>query len=82
MLIGLAISAHNTKVMLGMLEEIFGSDAVAAPRRLTRQCYISLENLIGVTANFDVRTVAFKRLNPVRHPLSVIVRIIPIIAAA
>ena len=82
MLIGLAISAHNTKVMLGMLEEIFGSDSVAARRRLTRQGYISLENLIGVTANFDVWAVAFESLNSVRHPLSVMVWIIPIIAAA
>jgi hypothetical protein len=82
MLISLAISAHDPKVMLGMLEEIFGSDSVAVRRRLTRQCYISLENLIGVPANFDVWTVAFESLNSVRHPLSVIVRIIPIIAAA
>ena len=81
MLIGLAIGAHDAKVMLGMLEEIFGSDSVAARRRLTRQCYITLENLIGVPANFDVRAVAFKSLDPVRHPLSVMVRIIPIIAA-
>ena len=62
--------------MLGMLEEIFGSDPVAARRRLTRQCYIPLENLIGVTANFDVWAVAFKGVNSVRHPLSVIMWII------
>ena len=82
MLIGLAISAHDTKIMLGMLEEIFGSDSVAGRRRLTRQCYISLENLVGVPANFDVWTVALEGLNSVRHPLSVMVRIIPIIMAA
>jgi hypothetical protein len=82
MFIGLATSAHNTKVMLGMLEEIFGSDAVVARFRPTRQCYISLENLIGVTANFDVWAVAFESLNSVLHPLSVMVRIIPIIATA
>jgi hypothetical protein len=38
MLIRLAIGAHDTKVMLGMLEQIFGDDSVAARRRLTRQC--------------------------------------------
>ena len=82
MLIGLAISAHDTKIMLGMLEEIFGSDSVAGRHRLTRQCYISLENLIGVSTNFDVWTAAFETLNSLRHPLSVMVRIIPIITAA
>lgn len=82
MLISLAISAHDTKVMLCMLEKILGSDSIAARRRLTRQCYISLENLIGVPTNFDVRAVAFESLNPVRHTLSVMVRNIPIIAAA
>jgi hypothetical protein len=82
MLIRLAIGAHDTKVMLGMLEQIFGSDSVAARRRLTRQCYIPLENLIGVSANFDVWAVAFENLNSVRHPLSVMVRITSIIAAA
>jgi hypothetical protein len=82
MLMGLAISAHDTKVMLGMLEEIFGSDSVATRRRLARQCYISLEDLIGVPANFDVRAVAFESLNSVRHPLSIMVRIVAIIAAA
>jgi hypothetical protein len=82
MLISLAISAHDTKVMLSMLGEIFGSDSIAARRRLTRQCYISLENPIGVPANFDVRAVAFESLNPVRHPLPVMVGNVPIIAAA
>ncbi len=82
MLIGLAISAHDTEVMLGMLEEIFGGNSVAVRRRFTRQCDIPLENLIGVTANLDVWAVAFEKLTSVRHPLSVMVRIIPIIAAA
>jgi hypothetical protein len=81
-LIGLTMSAHYTKVMLGMLEETFGSDSVVDRSCLTRQCYISLENLIGVPANLDIRAVAFESLNPVGHPLSVIVRIISIIAAA
>ena len=82
MLIWLAIRVHYAKIILGMLVKILGRDLVAARRRLTRQCYISLENLIGVPANFDVWTAAFETLNSVRRPLSVMVRIILIITAA
>jgi hypothetical protein len=73
MTIGFAISAHNTKVMLGMLGGILGSDAVAAGQSLARQYYISLENLIGVAANLAIRAIAFLSLDSMGHPLSVIV---------
>jgi len=35
-LVGVAIRAHNSKVMLSMLIKIFGGDAIAACCRLTR----------------------------------------------
>ena len=82
MLVGVAIRIHNPKIVLSMLIQILRGNSVAARDRFTRQCHVSLENLIGVPANFDIRTIAFESLNSVRHPLSVMVRIVPIIATA
>ena len=82
----LALSVHHAKIVLRVLKEILGGDAVARRLRLTGQRQITLEYLVGVAANFDVRTVAVEGLRPMRWTrpsiLVVLIRIAAAIAAA
>ncbi len=82
MLIGLAAGIHHPKIVLGMLVKVFGRDSVSARSGLASQTYISFENLIRITANFNVRTVAVEGLITMRQPRPIMMRIIPIIAPA
>lgn len=81
----LALSVHHPEIVLGMLKEILGGDTIAGGLRLARQRQITLKNLIGIAANFDVGTVAVEGLRPVlrARPTTTTVRIVVIgIAAA
>ncbi len=56
------IGVHDAEVMLGMLIKILGSDTVARGCRLAGEGHVSLEDLIGVAANFYAGTIAVKGL--------------------
>ena len=66
--------------MLRVLVQVLGCDSVAARRRLARQRDVSFEHLVGVAADFYVRAIAVKSLDPVRHPWAVMMRIVAIAA--
>ena len=80
--VGLAIRIHNAEIVLCVLVQIFRCDPVSARRRLTCERYIALEDLVRVAADFYVRTVAVKRLNPMRHSRAVMVLVGPVVATA
>jgi hypothetical protein len=80
--IGLAIRIHNAEIVLRVLIKIFGRDPVSARRSLTCERDIALEDLVRVAADLYVRTVAVKRLNPMRHSRTVVVLVGPVVATA
>jgi hypothetical protein len=80
--IGLAVRIHNAEIVLRVLIKIFGCDPVSACRRLTSERDISFEDLVCVAADLYVRTIAVKRLNPMRHSRTVVVLVGPIVATA
>jgi hypothetical protein len=80
--IGLAIRIHNAEIVLRVLIKIFGCDPVSACRRLTCERDISFEDLVCVAADLYVRTIAVKRLNPMRHSRTVVVLVGPVVATA
>ena len=65
MALPLALGIHDAKIVLGVLIEIFRRDAIAARLGFAGQGNIALEDLIGVAANFYVRTVAVESLHAV-----------------
>jgi len=67
-LIPIALGVHDPEIVLGVLVEILGGDAVAAGRRFPRQRNIALEDLIGIAADLYVRSVAVEALDPAGHP--------------
>src|SRR5207302_1483328 len=72
-----AVRVHHAKIMLGMLIEVLGGDAIAAQGRLPRQRHVALEHLIGVAAYLDAPSAAVEGLDPMRTALAVrIVRIV------
>jgi len=80
--IGLAVRIHNAEIVLRVLIQIFRCDPVSARRRLTCERDIAFEDLVRVAPDFDVRTVAVKSLDPMRHSRTVVVLVIPVVAAA
>jgi hypothetical protein len=80
--VGLAIGIHNAEIVLRVLIKIFGRDPVSARRRLTCERNITFEDLVRVATDLYVRTVAVKSLNPMRHSRTVMVLVIPVVAAA
>ena len=80
--IGLAIRIHNAEIVLRVLIKIFGRDPVSARRSLTCERDIALEDLVRVAADLYARTVAVKRLNPMRHSRTVVVLVGPVVATA
>src|SRR6185437_5733041 len=63
----MAIGIHDAEIVLRMLIEILGRDAVAGGSGFTRERHIALENLVRIAANLDVRTVAVERLHAMRR---------------
>jgi hypothetical protein len=80
--IGLAVRIHNAKIVLRVLIQIFRCDPVSACRRLTCQRDIAFKDLVRVAPDLYVRTVAVKSLDPMRHSRTVVVLVIPVVAAA
>lgn len=80
--IGLAVRIHNAEVVLCVLIKIFSRDPVSTCRRLTCECDIAFEDLVCVAADFYVWTVAVKSLYPMRHSRTIMVLVIPVVAAA
>jgi hypothetical protein len=83
----LALRIHHPEIMLRVLKEIFGGDAVTRRLRLASERLIALEHLIGVAADFDARTVAVEGLRPLRRTrasvgIVVMIRVAAAIAAA
>ena len=76
-----AIGLHDPIVVLGMLVEVLGSDAIARGRGLARQRDIALENLIGVAPDFDAGAIAIEGLHPVRRTRTPIAAIVVVLAA-
>jgi hypothetical protein len=72
---------HNPKIMLGMLVKVLRSDSIATRRRLARQGYVTFEDLMRATSDFDVRTVTIEGLTSVRYLLPITVGIVTVIAA-
>jgi len=68
--------------LLGVLVEVFRGDAVAARLSLTRQRDVALEDLVGVAADFNVRTIAIERLNAVRQSRPIVMETAASTAAA
>jgi len=77
-----AIGIHHAEIVLRVLIEVFGRNPIAAGRCFACQGHIAFENLVSVTANFYVWTVAVESLNSVRHSRAVMVWISPIAATA
>ncbi len=65
-----------------LMIKIFGRDPVSACRRLTSERDISFEDLVCVAADLYVRTIAVKRLNPMRRSRTVVVLVGPVVATA
>jgi hypothetical protein len=82
MLVCVAICVHYTKIMLGVLVEVFGRDPIAARRRFTRQRQITFKYLISVSTYFDIWAIAVECLNSMRKPRPIVMRIITIITTA
>src|ERR1700730_17761238 len=80
--VGLAVRIHNAEIVLCVLIQIFGCDPVSACRRLTCERDIAFEDLVCVAADFYVRTVAVKSLDPMRHSRAVMVLVIRVVATA
>jgi hypothetical protein len=80
--VGLAVRIHNAEIVFRVLIQIFRCDPVSACRRLTSERDIAFEDLVRIAADLNVRTVAVKRLNPMRHPRTVMVLVGPIVATA
>jgi hypothetical protein len=65
-----------------VLIQIFGRNPIAARRCFAGQRDIALEDLVGVAADFYVGTVTVEGLDPMRQPRTIVVRVVPAIAAA
>src|SRR5207248_10196666 len=55
---------------------------VSTCRRRTCERVIPFADLVRVSTDFYVRTVAVKSLNPLRHSRTIMVLVIPVVAAA
>ena len=61
------IGCNNTVIMLGVLEEIFGADAVSRRERVLRQGLVFLDDLKGGSADLSFRAIALEgRATPVK----------------
>src|SRR6185312_1298571 len=77
-----AVGLHDPIVVLGMLVEVLGSDAIARGRGLARQRDIALENLIGIAPDFDAGAIAIEGLHPVRRTRTTVVATVVVLTAA
>jgi hypothetical protein len=68
--------------MLGVLIEIFRSNAVAADSGFPRESDVPLEYLMGAPADLDVGAVAVEEVTSLGRPLGLLVRPVAVVAAA
>src|SRR5262249_20294294 len=64
--------AQHTIIVIGVLQEILGRDAVTGGAGVTRELKVFFQHLIGVAANAQLLPTAFKTLNLVlaaTHPV-------------
>jgi hypothetical protein len=62
----LAICVHNAEVVFRMLVQIFSRNPITTRCRFTGEGDVAFEDLVGVSSDFYIWTVAVKRLNPMR----------------
>jgi hypothetical protein len=72
--LALALRIHDAKIMLGMLEQVFRGDPIAARLSLPRHSQIPLEHLVGIAADLNARAVALEVLRAMRRPRSIEMR--------
>jgi hypothetical protein len=77
-----AVRLHDPVIMLGVLIEVLGGDAVARRGGLTRHGDIALEHLIGVAANLDAGAAAVEILRTIGRARSAVVLVITAATAA
>ena len=82
MRIGLAVCVHDAEIVFRMLIKIFSRDPVAACCRLTRERNVAFEHLVRVTTDLYVRSIAVKSLDPMRHPRTIMMRVVAVVATA
>jgi hypothetical protein len=58
--VAIVLRHQNPQVMFGMLEIVFGGDAIARQLRITGQAYILFIDLLGITADPTFRSRAIK----------------------
>src|SRR5713101_437918 len=58
-LVAVAVRVHDAEIVLGVLVEVLGGDAVARRRRFARKRNVALEHLISIAADLDAGTAAF-----------------------
>src|SRR5689334_5715249 len=68
--------------MFCVLIQVFGGNSVTACRSLACKRDVALENLVGVTADLYVRTVAVEGLDPVRHARTIVMRAVSVVSTA
>ena len=81
-MIALAARVINAEIVLCVLVEILGGDSIAVRRRFACQGEVALENLVGATADLDVRPVAVERLTVLRDSRLLVKRAIGVKATA
>jgi hypothetical protein len=77
-----AVRLHDPVIMLGVLIEVLGGDAVARRGGLARHGDIALEHLIGVAANLDAGAAAVEILRTIGRARSAVVLVITAATAA
>jgi hypothetical protein len=82
LLIALAARIGDAQIVLGVLIEIFRSDAVAAGSGFTREGNIALEDLMGAAADLDVGAVAVDGLISLWRSLLLLEWPVAVIASA
>jgi hypothetical protein len=68
--------------VLGVLIEIFRSNAIAADSGFSREDNVTLEYLMGAPADLDVGAVAVEEVISLRRPLGLLVWPVAAVAAA
>jgi hypothetical protein len=76
----LAVCVHNAEVVFCMLIQVFSSNPVTTRCRFAGQRDIAFEDLVGVSSDFYIWTVAVKRLDPMRKPWAAVVGIVAVVA--
>jgi hypothetical protein len=80
--IAFSVRVHDAKIVLGVLVQVFSGNPVTARRRLPCERNVTLKHLISIAPDFDVRTITVESLDPIGYPRTVMMVVIPVVAAA